>query len=221
MTTAVPHTGYPPAVLHDIDWHTYSQLLRVFQGRRRLRLTYDRGTLEIMSPLFEHDALAYLLGRFVDVLTEELNLPCRAGRSVTLRRKRKQRGLEADNCYWIAHAHRLQGKTRLDLRSDPPPDLAIEVDVTRSSLDRMSIYAALNVPEVWRLSASGLAFHILTGGAYQVRTNSLAFPQLTSADLAGFLSQLGQTDDTTLVKQFRDWVRRELLQRTPPPPTAP
>src|SRR5207302_1383935 len=100
------------------------------------------------------------LGRFIDVLTEEFHLPCRAGRSVTLRRRRKRRGLEPDNCYWIANAARLQGKVRLDLRTDPPPDLAVEVDVTASSLDRMSIYAALRVPEVWRLSAAGLAFHV-------------------------------------------------------------
>src|SRR6266446_3318244 len=198
MATASARTEHPPAVLHDIDWHTYGRLLRALQQRRRFRLTYDRGTLEIMSPLWEHEGPTYLLGSFIDALTEELNMPRRAGRSVTLRRKRKQRGLEPDNCYWIANARRLHGKVHLDLRIDPPPDLAVEVDVTASSLDRMSIYAALCVPEVWRLSPAGLTFHVLEAGAYQVRSNSLSFPQLTSADLAGFLAQLGQTDDTTL-----------------------
>jgi len=223
MATSAPSTSHPPAVLYDIDWPTYLRLLRTFEkGGRRLRLTYDRGTLEIVSPLWEHENPAYLLGRFIDVLTEELNLPSRAGRSVTLRRKRKQRGLEPDNCYWIASTPLLQGKTQLDLRIDPPPDLAIEVDITSSSLDRMSIYAALNVPEIWRLSAAGLTFHILETGVYQVRPNSLSFPQLTSADLPGFLAQMGQIDDTTRARQFRDWVRRELLNRpTPTPPSPP
>jgi Uma2 family endonuclease len=202
-------------VLHEVDWSTYTSLLRAFARSRRHRLTYDRGTLEIMSPLWEHEAPAYVLGRFVDVLTEELHLLCRAGRSVTLRRKRNLRGLEPDNCYWIASAPRLQGKRRLDLRIDPPPDLAIEVDVTASSLDRMSIYAALSVPEVWRLTATGLTFNILEAGAYQVRTHSKAFPQLAAADLPGFLVQRG-TDDTTLVCQFRDWVREHLLNRVVP-----
>src|SRR5205085_9214865 len=96
-----PATAMPPAVLHDIDWQTYSRLLRVFQSRRRFRLTYDRGTLEIMVPLIQHEGPAYLLGRFIDALTEELNLPIRGGRSVTLRRRRRQRGLEPDNCFWI------------------------------------------------------------------------------------------------------------------------
>ncbi len=200
-----------PAVLYGIDWRTYTRLLRAFEGSRRFRITYDRGTLEIMAPLLHHEAPAYLLGRFIDVLTEELRLPCRAGRTVTLRRRRKQRGLEPDNCYWIANAGALQGRTRLDLRTDPPPDLAIEVDVTSSSLDRMSIYAALGVPEVWRLTAAGLSFNVLVGGSYQVQPNSLAFPRLAVADLAGFVAQVGQTDDTDLVRQFRDWVRRHIV----------
>jgi Uma2 family endonuclease len=213
MSTA-PSTVKPAAVLHDIDWGTYTSLLRAFERRRRFRLTYDRGTLEIMSPLWEHERTAYLLGRFIDVITEELQLPYEPGRTVTLRRRRKGRGLEPDNCYWIANAGRLAGKTHLDLRVDPPPDLAIEINVTRSSLDRMSIYAALGVPEVWRVTAEELTFNLLDAGVYRVRTHSLSFPQLASADLVPFLSQFGHTGATALVVQFRDWVRKVLLGRT-------
>ncbi|HVA46745.1 MAG TPA: Uma2 family endonuclease [Pirellulales bacterium] len=213
MSTA-PSSVKPAAVLHDIDWGTYTRLLRAFERRRRFRLTYDRGMLEIMSPLWEHEKSAYLLGRFIDVVTEELRLLCEPGRTVTLRRRRKSRGLEPDNCYWIANAGRLAGKTRLDLRVDPPPDLAIEVDLTHSSLDRMSIYAALGVPEVWRATCEGLTFNILEAGVYQVRTHSLSLPRLASADLVPVLAQLGRTDTTALVAQFRDWVRQVLLNRT-------
>src|SRR6516162_9609209 len=131
MSTVASPAARPPAVLYDIDWKTYTQLLRVFEkSHRRFRLTYDRGALEIMSPLWVHEAQARLIGRFVDVLTEELNLPCRLGGSVTLRRRRKDRGLEPGNCYWIASAPLVQGKRELNLRIDPPPDLAIEIDVT-------------------------------------------------------------------------------------------
>lgn len=221
MSTVARSAGHPPAVLYDIDWDTYTRLLRIFEkGGRRFRLSYDRGALEIMSPLWEHERPAYLLGCFIDTLTDELNLPRLAGRSVTLRRKKKRRGLEPDNCYWIASAPRLQGKRKLDLRTDPPPDLAIEVDVTSSSVNRMSIYAALGVPEVWRLSSEGLAFHILEAGAYQVRPNSLSFPTLAATELTNFLAQVGEADDTTLVRQFREWVRQHLLN-TPPPSSGP
>jgi len=200
-------------VLYDIDWGTYTRLLRVLQSDRRYRLTYDRGTLEIMSPLFEHEGPAYIVGSFIDALTDELNMPRRAGRTVTLRRKKKQRGLEPDNCYWLASAALLQGKTHLDLRTDPPPDLAIEVEITQRIINRMRIYAILKVPEVWVLSAAGITFHVLQGGTYQVRANSLSFPQLVPADLIGFLNQLGQTDDTTLVRQFRAWVQQQYVTR--------
>src|SRR5437870_2152737 len=106
-----------------------------------MRLTYDRGVLEIMSPSHRHDSMAYLLGRFIDTLTEELGQIVHAGRTMTLRNRRRRRGLEPDNCYWIASAAQILHKEELDLRIDPPPDLAMELDVTRSSLNRMSIYA--------------------------------------------------------------------------------
>lgn len=88
------------------------------------------------------------------------------------------------------------------------------MDVTHSSLDRMGIYAALGVPEVWRATSEGLAFHHLETGVYQVRPQSLSFPQLASADLMPFLSQLGQTGTTALIAQFRHWVAHVLLHRT-------
>ena len=217
MSTVASPAKQLPAVLYDIDWKMYSRLLRIFENRRGFRLTYDRGILEIMSPLWQHEEPGGLLGRFVDVLTEELNLPYRLGGSVTLRRRRKHRGLEPDKCYWIASTPLLQGKRELDLRVDPPPDLAIEVDATSSSLDRMSIYAALAVPEVWRLSTGRIDFHVLESGVYRVRSNSVSFPQLASSDLPPFVALWGSTDDGTIVRQFRDWVRQQMLTRPMPP----
>ncbi|HVA50268.1 MAG TPA: Uma2 family endonuclease [Pirellulales bacterium] len=201
------------ALLHDIDWGTYTRLLRAFEGRRRFRLTYDRGTLEIMSPLWEHEKAAYVLGAMIDVLVQELRLQYEPGRTVTLRRRRKSRGLEPDNCYWIASAGQLAGKTHLDLGVDPPPDLAIEIDVKHSSLDRMSIYAALGVPEVWRVTSAELTFNNLKSGVYEVRPYSVSFPRLAGADLLAFLNQPGPTGTAALIAQFRDWVRQVLLQR--------
>ena len=212
-STAKP-ASHAPAVLHDIDWGTYVRLRSAFdRSGRKFKLTYDRGTLEIMSPLWEQEEPAYILGTFIDAITQELQLPCRPGGSVTLRRSRKSRGLEPDRCYWIASTELLQGKTHLDLRSDPPPDLAIEMDLTHSSLNRMGIYAALGVREVWRVTPEGLIFNVLESGVYQARTHSLSFPRLASADLMGFLTKVGHLDATALALQFRDWVRNVLLHR--------
>jgi Uma2 family endonuclease len=196
--------------LSGIDWRTYTRLLWVFAEHPGIRLTYDRGELEIMSPRLEHDDDAWFLGDLVFVLTEELGLPLKRGGSTTLRRRLRQRGIEADACFWIANAHRMAGRRRLDLRTDPPPDLALEVDVTHSSLDRLAIYAALRVPEVWRLEGATLTFHVLQpDGSYRVSPTSQSFPQLTPADLLGFLHQARQAaDENAVVRQFREWLRR-------------
>jgi Uma2 family endonuclease len=149
-------------------------------------------------------------------LTEELGLPVKAGGSTTFRRRRRRRGLEPDDCYWIAREPQVRGKRHIDLRTDPAPDLAIEVDVSHSSLDRMAIYAALGVPEVWRLTAEGLTFHVLgKDRKYAESAHSLAFPQVTPANLAGFLALRGQMDENAVVQQFRAWVRQLVA---PPPP---
>jgi Uma2 family endonuclease len=208
-------------VLHDINWSTYTRLLRLFAEHPSVRLAYDRGDLEIMSPLPEHESDADMLGRFVVVLTEELGLPIKAGRSSTFRRRRRRRGLEPDNSYWIANEARVRGKRRIDLRIDPPPDLAIEVDGTSSSLDRMGIYAALAVPEVWRLDGPVLSFHVLgTGGRYAESTRSAALPLGAPADLVGFLALRSTLDENAVVRHFRDWLRQQLAASggTPPPP---
>jgi Uma2 family endonuclease len=206
--------------LSDVDWPTYSRLLHVFQERRSVRLTYDRGELEIMSPLLEHDSGNWFLGRLVIALTQELGLPIRCGGSTTMRRRRLRRGIEADACFWIANARRMAGRRRLDLRTDPPPDLAVEVDVTHGSLDRLAIYAALGVPEVWRLDDQVLTFYTLgTNGRYASVPASRAFPVLTPADLLGFLNQARQADDENAVEmQFRTWIRQRLAAGNPPPP---
>jgi Uma2 family endonuclease len=144
QATSLPQTTTQPCLhLSGIDWLTYTRLLKVFAERRGIRLTYDRGELEIMSPLLEHDKDDRFLFRLVVALTEELGLPIVEGGSTTLRRRGRRKGIEADECYWIANAHRMAGRRRVDLRTDPPPDMTIEVDVTHSSLNRLSIYAAV------------------------------------------------------------------------------
>ncbi|HMF15711.1 MAG TPA: Uma2 family endonuclease [Gemmataceae bacterium] len=212
--SSIASIGQPPPGgclrLSGVDWRMYSRLLRAFAERPGIRLTYDRGELEIMSPLLEHDDSGRFLGVLVFVLTEELDMPLKHGGSTTLRRRLKRRGIEADECFWIANARRMSGKRRLDLRTDPPPDLAIEVDVTNSSLDRLGIYGAIKVPEVWRLTGKSLTFYILgPDGSYVISPISRAFPFVKPADLLGFLLQARKAgDEMVVVRKFRVWVRR-------------
>jgi Uma2 family endonuclease len=206
-------------LLQGVSWRTYGRLLRAFADRPGVRLTYDRGTLELMTLSHEHESLGHLLGRLVVALTEELGLPLKGGGSTTFRRRRRRRGLEPDESYWIASEPLVRGRDQIDLRRDPPPDLALEIDVTHSSLDRLAIYAALGVPEVWRLEGQALTFHVLdANGHYQVQSNSVAFPQLTPTDVGNFLALRGQMDENTLVRQFRGWVRQRFTPGGSAPP---
>ncbi len=201
-------------LLHNVSWREYTRLLRTFEERPHYRLTYDRGELEIMSPLPEHDSVAYLLGRFVDVLTEEMRLPMCAGRSTTFRLRKAHRGLEPDNCYWLANEARMRGKRHIDLRVDPPPDLAIEVDVTSSSLPRMRIYASLAIPEVWRFDGVALTFNMLDpSGRYTVETASRAIPGPRSDELLAFAMRWAYEEQTALMLDFRAWVQQRIAAR--------
>lgn len=210
-------------LLDNVDWRTYTRFLQMFAERPGYRLTYDRGILEIMSPLPLHERCANFLGRLAITLTVELGLPILQGGSTTLRRRRRQRGLEPDRCYWIANEAAVRGKLRLDLRVDPPPDLAIELDVTSSSLDRMSIYAALGVPEVWRLDNRTLTFQELGANrkytAVSQSPSFLSVLRVTPADLMNFLALCATQDENSVIRQFRAWVKQQLASGGTTPPT--
>ena len=157
MATALHIPANQRFFLDSVSWDRYTRLLRAFSDRH-LRLTYDQGVLEIMTLSHRHENLGRFLGRLAVTLTEEFELPIKEGGSTTFRRRRAEKGLEPDNCYWIANEAAVRGKDKIDLRRDPPPDLAVEIDITHSSLDRMGIYASIRVPEVWRFDGRVLAF---------------------------------------------------------------
>jgi Uma2 family endonuclease len=198
-------------LLENVSWETYERLLEEI-GERPIHLTYDRGSLEFMTLSLGHEGYSCLLARFVDVLTEELNLPMKSRGSVTMKREDLKRGLESDHCFWIANEALMRGKHKYDPYSDPPPDLALEIDVSRSSIPRMPIYASLGIPEVWRHHADSLDVYALTsGGEYKRRKRSLAFPFLPFAELMQFLKDSETQDETSLIRSFRKWVRELIV----------
>jgi Uma2 family endonuclease len=169
-------------VLRGVSWDNY-QSLRTPEANNHLRMTYDRGELEIMSPSKKHEQVSYLIGRTIDEWTDSRGLEIHGGRSTTFSRKDLDRGLEPDNCYWIANEARVRERDAIDLSIDPPPDLALEVDVTSSWIEKLPIYQALGVPEVWRWRSESFEIVVLgTGRQYA--------PQTSSACLAGFPIEL-------------------------------
>jgi len=197
-------------VLYSIPWKSYDAILHALDGRR-LRITYDRGTLEIMTIGFPHEFYKYLFGRFVDIVTLELIIAMIPGGSLTFRRETMEKGLEPDQCYWIQNAALMVGKKKYDIEVDPPPDVAIEIDIFSSSLDRMSIYAALGVREVWRYDGETLQVFHLVAGKYKLKDRSRALPMLPMQELLRFVKESEGAEHTTVMRSFTKWVRETLV----------
>ncbi len=138
-------------ILRNISWPTYQSLVQDFEAEPAMRLTYDRGTLEIRMPFDPDETDKKLLGRLIEAATEELGLEVRSLGSRTCHREDLAKGLEPDQCYYIQHEALVRGVEQIDLTQYPPPDLAVEIDIASSSLDRMAIYAALGVPKLLAL----------------------------------------------------------------------
>jgi Uma2 family endonuclease len=194
-------------ILPNISWQTYQSLIQDFEKEPAIRLTYNQGTLEIRMPLDPHETYKKLLGRLIEAATEELNIEIRSLGSRTCDREDLARGIEPDQCYYIQNEALVRGMEQIDSNQFPPPDLAIEIDITSSSINRMSIYAALGVPEVWRYNGQTLTMLILHNGEYVAQDNSKALPLLTAEAILNFLAQRNTMGETQWVKTFRQWVK--------------
>lgn len=203
-------------ILRNISWQTYQSLIKDFEAEPAIRLTYDRGTLEIRMPLDSHETYKKLLGRLIEAATEELELEIRSLGSRTCDREDLARGLEPDQCYYIQDEALVRDVEQINLAHFPPPDLAVEVDITSSSLDRFSIYADLGVPEIWRYDGRSLTIYYLDEDRYQIYARSIALPLVKASDMTRFLElrfpkQETQTaiGENNLVKQFRQWLKSQ------------
>jgi Uma2 family endonuclease len=203
-------TSSPEAriTLHGIRWETYEGLLNDLADSAAPRLTYDRGTLEIMSPLQEHEELRRNIEALFDIIADVRGLDLRGLGSTTFRREDIERGLEPDACFYIQNAGRIRGIRQVDLSVDPPPDLVIEIDLTRSSIDKLSIYAQLGVPEVWRYTGRRMEVLLLQDGAYEEQQESTALADLDIAGLPALIEAAPSLPRRTWLRKARAWVRR-------------
>jgi Uma2 family endonuclease len=199
-------------ILQNISWQTYRSLVHDFEQEPSIRLTYDLGTLEIRMPLDPHETFKKLLGRLIEAATEVLGLEIRSLGSRTCAREDLAKGLEPDQCYYIQHEAQVRGVTQIDLAHYPPPDLAVEIDITSSSLNRLAIYSALRVPELWRFDGDRLTIYTLQGADYTTSPHSLALPAVTSADIERYLQLQPTTGENSLVRQFRQWLAQQIGQ---------
>ena len=201
----------PTEIIHlsGISWQTYENLLTELSASRRLRLTYNRGSLEIMVPSPEHERYKEIVGRFVETLAEELEVRIDCLGSTTFKLPQLN-GVEPDKCFYIENVNVIRGKKRIDLTQDPPPDLVVEIDITSSSKNRFEVYADMGVPEIWRYDGNYFSINVLENQKYISVERSLVFPNLPLTEISNFLEQVGEKDYLELVKEFRQWVKSQI-----------
>jgi Uma2 family endonuclease len=199
-----------------VDYPTYVAFGDML-GERHVRVTYANGEMEFMTLSKKHEQFKTLLGAFVETLVVEMDIDMTPGGSMTFQRADLERGLEPDECYWIAHEAANRNVEQADLTRDPPPDLVIEVEISRSSIDRMEIYRRLRVPEVWRFDGTVVHFEILNKkGRYEQRERSKSFPFLRAADLNRLLAAVPGQSRTKLLRHFRTWIQDQIAREWKP-----
>ncbi|NES18237.1 MAG: Uma2 family endonuclease [Symploca sp. SIO3E6] len=197
-------------LLEEVSWNEFEIILEELGEHRAARVAYDKGTLEIMTPLPEHESGKVFIGDFVKAILEELDIEFLSLGSTTFKNQAMLQGIEPDDCFYIQNEAAVRGKDRLDLSIDPPPDLALEIDIT--SRTHSNIYEALGVPELWRFEKGELQINILQpDGKYAKRESSGIFPNLPLIEnLPKFVRTSKAIGRNKTMKNFRQWVRDPL-----------
>ncbi|BAZ21932.1 hypothetical protein NIES4073_28130 [Kalymmatonema gypsitolerans NIES-4073] len=214
VTLQLKQIRVPPGqrvLLEDISWQEFEAILNELGEHRSSRVAYRQGTLEIMVPLPEHERAKVIIGDLVKILLDELDLNWESFGSTTFKREDMTAGVEPDDCFYIKNYKLMIGTDRINLNVDPPPDLAIEIDVT--SKTKISAYQALRVPEIWRYENGNLEINLLQGEQYIKSQTSLTFPNFPIIEEIYRFVEMSRTIGTTpALREFRKWVR-EMISR--------
>jgi Uma2 family endonuclease len=197
-------------LLRDISWQEFEAILEELGEKRATRIAYSKGTLEIRMPLPEHEVNKEIIGDMVKILLDELEMDRECFGSTTFKRKDMAHGIEPDNCFYIQNHALMVGRTRIDLTIDPPPDLAIEIDVT--SKTQLSAYETLKVPELWCYVDRKLQINVLRDNQYIQVEASPIFPNLPAiAGITKFVEMSRTAGTSPALRAFRQWVREQIL----------
>lgn len=205
MTTALSQPIAENVVLlNPVSWETFSQLLEELGDKRNQRFAYDQRNLEIISPLGEHENSNRFIDDLIRVIADELGWNLKKFSSLTLKSQAFQQGVKPDSCYYLKNEPQVRKKQSIDLASDPPPDLVLEIDITNTSLNKFSIYGNLKVPEIWQYNGQKLMVFLLNpeSNQYQNMTNSEVFPFLEMTLIPQFIQKSLEVGENRSVKRI-------------------
>lgn len=211
VTLQLRQLSAPPGqclLIQHLDWASLEAILTELGDQRTSRIAYSDGTLEIRMPLPEHEIAKELMGDLIKILLDELEIDCECYGSTTFKRQQVNSGLEPDQCFYIQNHRQMRGRRRINLDIDPPPDLALEVDVT--SKTKLEAYTRLGVPELWVYDNTQLTIYVLQAGQYQGVLTSPTFPHLPIVDLVAETIAQGQTiGRSPALRALRNRIRSE------------
>jgi Uma2 family endonuclease len=219
MNSASLQVASPPrvvaddcVVLRNVSWETYERLLADDDERRVPRMTYDQGVLELVTPSLPHEKDALMITRIVDIVAAIIGVPILSAGGTTYRRKDLERGFEPDASFYIQNETRVRNRHEVDLTVDPPPDVVLEMEMSRSARDKLPLFASMGISEVWRCDGERASFFILDRerGSYRESSSSQALPVLTSKVLTRFLAESRTMLSPDWFQAVSDWARERL-----------
>jgi Uma2 family endonuclease len=208
VTTATP--AETRVLLENISWQTFKTMLVEMGSERANRISYHQGNIEIMTPQKPHENANRLIEVFVGVLCEEFGLEVDLVGSLTLTRDDLEYGAEPDSGYYIQNELLVRGKENIDLAFDPPPDLVLEVEYSRSKIDKLKLYAAMGIPEFWRYNGTKLRIYMLTNGQYSETQISPTFAPIQITEIPRFIQESKKIGQMAATRAFRNWVKLAL-----------
>jgi Uma2 family endonuclease len=194
-------------IQHGVSWNDYEELIQAVGEAPGLHISFDEGTLQIMSPSSKHEHYAILIGRLVDRVSMHERVKVLFYGSTTIRKRSEQKGAEPDACFYVQTANVVGTKDEIDFETDPPPDIVVEIDIHHESISKFPIYAAFGVPELWRYEGEMLTIYHLRDEKYVPADVSQALPILTSAVLTEFLGRIPKEDQYDIVLAFEEWLK--------------
>ncbi len=205
VTTVTP--AETRTVLENISWQTFKSMLADMGEERNTRLAYDNGIVDILSPLVPHENSNRLIEAFIVVMCEELGLEIKRTGSLTLTRDDLEKGGEPDSSYYIQNESLVRDKENINLGTDPPPDLVLEVEYSRPAVNKLTLYASMGIPEFWRYNGSVLRVYRLSGKEYSEVASSPTFARIPVKEIPQFIQATRKNGEIATTRAFRTWVK--------------
>jgi Uma2 family endonuclease len=196
---------------HDVSWDEYEELLEQVGEAPGLRISYDNGSLCVMTISSEHEKYASFINSLTTAIKLRLRIDILAFGSATMRKRKRKKGNEPDACFYVQTASLIGNRIHLDFETDPPPDIAVEIDVHHDSRSKFPIYAALGVPEIWRYDGQAMTIYRLADEdaqeQYVAVDTSSALPMLSATLLTEIIERMRTDGELSALLTFDEWLQ--------------